>query len=283
MNAAIRFGRRFLILSILMIPACSGQDPDDGDEIVDIPAKEGWRLSWNEEFDGEAVDFSTWNYWVTGNPYNDELQYYTNREKNSRIEDGLLVIEAHEEEYTGTDGTRSYTSARMHTQGKADFLYGRFEIRARLPFGQGLWPAIWMMPTYSEYGGWPSSGEIDIMELLGQDPTKTYGTLHFGGSGSAHASSGTSYTLPSGTFFEDFHTFALEWEEGVMRWYVDDLLFLTLTDWHTEGHDFPSPFDRHFHLILNVAVGGGWPGSPDATTIFPQRMEVDWIRVFTRE
>jgi beta-glucanase (GH16 family) len=269
---SIRAARLLLAALLLAAPACSGSDP----------AKEGWSLVWHEEFDASAVDLSTWNFWVTGNPYNNELQYYTNRAQNARIEDGRLVIEAHEEEYTGSDGTREFTSARMHTQGKADFLYGRFEIRARLPFGQGLWPAIWMMPTYSEYGGWPRSGEIDIMELLGQDPAKTYGTIHYTDTDGAPQHSGGSYTLPSGTFYEAFHTFALEWEEGVMRWFVDDVLILTRTAWGTAGHAFPAPFDRHFHLILNVAVGGDWPGSPDATTIFPQRMEVDWIRAFER-
>lgn len=269
------------VFLLLLVAACSGADTDD--PVDEIPAKDGFRLVWNDEFDGTNIDGSAWNWEVHGRPANNEQQYYTRAEKNSRIENGVLVLEAHKETYTGPDATRNYTSARINTSGKADFQYGRFEIRARMPVGRGLWPAIWMMPTRSVYGGWPRSGEIDIMEYLGHDQRTVYQTLHYTRTGTnEHAYSGTNYRLPSGTFSQDFHVFALEWESGEMRWYVDGLQVGRQNAWHTLGGPFPAPFDQEFHVILNLAVGGDWPGNPDATTVFPGRMEVDYVRVFEK-
>lgn len=239
-----------------------------------------WELVWQDEFDGATIDETKWSFEVNGKGGgNSELQYYTDRPENAFIEDGHLVIQAIEEEkrYIGRD----YTSARMRTLGKGDWLYGRFEIRARLPEGQGLWPAIWMLPSTYRYGGWPTSGEIDIMELLGHKPEVVHGTIHYGGLGD-HKYTGKPFHLDDGDFASDFHTFALEWEEEEMRWYVDDELYLTQSFWYTKNFDYPAPFDQQFHLILNVAVGGNWPGSPDETTVFPQRMEVDYVRVYQK-
>ena len=235
-----------------------------------------YELVWQDEFDGSEIDESKWSFEVNGRGGgNSELQYYTDRPENAFIEDGHLVIEAREEKYIG----REYTSARMRTYGKGDWTYGRFEIRARLPEGQGLWPAIWMLPTQYRYGGWPTSGEIDIMELLGHEPQTVHGTLHYGSLGD-HQFTGKPFTLTEGDFVNEFHTFALEWEETAMRWYIDGELYLTQTVWSTKNYDYPAPFDQPFHLILNVAVGGNWPGSPDESTTFPQRMEVDFVRVY---
>ncbi len=194
----------------------------------------------------------------------------------------MLIIEARKGRYTGPGGTRDYTSARIRSRGKGDWCYGRFEIRAKLPRGKGMWPAIWMLPTDQRYGGWPSSGEIDIMESLGHEANKVHGTLHYAGP-RGHASKGTSYTLRSGTFADEFHVFQLEWEERAMRWYVDGLLYQTQTNWHSRTKPFPAPFDERFHLLLNLAVGGNWPGNPDATTVFPQAMAVDYVRVYRRK
>lgn len=252
--------------------------------VVSVP--EGWKLVWHDEFDEPEVSPLRWEFEVNGKGGgNNELQYYTARKENCFIDNGMLVIQALKETYTGPDGTRQYTSARLRTRHRGDWLYGRFEIRAKLPYGKGIWPAIWMMPTDERYGGWPSSGEIDIMELLGHEPNKVYGTLHFGGPWSNHQQSGASYRLPSGTFAEDFHVFALEWDTTTIRWYVDDKLYSTKTQdvWDTYAAPGPAPFDQRFYLILNVAVGGNWPGNPDATTVFPQRMWVDYVRVFQRK
>lgn len=248
-----------------------------------LPANPGWELVWEDEFDGFSINGNKWEREVNARGGgNNELQYYTDRPVNSFIENGKLVIQALKETYTGPEGTREFTSARLRTFNKGDWVYGRFDIRAKLPEGQGIWPAIWMLPTDQVYGGWAASGEIDIMEMLGQKPNTVYGTLHYGGEWPNNTSSGTSFTLPEGTFSQDFHTFTLEWDTTAFRWYVDDSLYQTQTEWYTTNGKYPAPFDQRFYLILNVAVGGNWPGSPDSTTIFPQRMEVEYVRVYQR-
>ncbi|WP_164515050.1 carbohydrate binding domain-containing protein [Paenibacillus lentus] len=246
---------------------------------------EAWNMVWNDEFDGARIDTSKWNYIQGGGGYgNNELQNYTDREKNARIENGHLVLEAYKEDYQGN----AYTSAKLTTEGKGDWTYGRFEIRAQMPQGKGIWPAIWMMPTDPNlYSGWPASGEIDIMELLGHEPNKIYGTLHYG---LPHEHTQDSYTLPDGaTFADDFHTYAVEWEPGEIRFYIDGVLYSKQSNWFSknqqegEEYTYPAPFDRDFFLQLNVAVGGDWPGSPDSTTEFPQKMLVDYVRVYERD
>jgi beta-glucanase (GH16 family) len=244
---------------------------------------QGWDLVWQDEFDGASIDLSKWEYEVNANGGgNNELQYYTARSANSYVKDGVLVMQALQEHFTGAEGTREYTSARMRTLNKGDWKYGRLDIKAKLPRGQGLWPAIWMLPTDWLYGGWAASGEIDIMELLGQDIKTVYGTLHYGGQWPDNAHTGTSFKLTQGDFSNDFHVFRLDWEANEFRWYVDDQLYQTQKQWYTKGKPFPAPFDQRFHLLLNVAVGGNWPGNPDATTTFPQTMTVDYVRVYKR-
>lgn len=237
-----------------------------------IPSIPGWTLVWNDEFSGTSIDPKKWSHEVNGNGGgNNELQYYTDRPVNSYVDSGKLVIVALKESYSG----KAYTSARMRTLFKGDWLYGRFDIRAKLPYGQGLWPAIWMLPSDWEYGGWPASGEIDIMELLGHETNKVYGTIHYGPDPQHHLQKGGSYRLPSGTFAGDFHTFTIEWDSVHFAWYVDGVAYFAATA--------QSPFDRRFHLLLNVAVGGNWPGSPDDFTTFPQKMIVDYVRVYKKE
>jgi beta-glucanase (GH16 family) len=238
-----------------------------------------WELVWSDEFDALAIDNSKWSFDMsTGLPLigwgNNELQYYTDREQNATIDNGVLVVEAREEPYQGMN----YTSARLKTIHKGDWLYGKFEIRAKLPEGQGIWPAIWMMPTDAAYGGWPKSGEIDVMELVGHVPNVVHATVHFGADWPNNRHIGSRYELPEGNFSGDFHVFSLEWEPGEIRWYVDGNHFFTVTP--EDLHPHPYPFDRRFHLIVNVAVGGNWPGSPDASTEFPQTMEIDYVRVY---
>ncbi len=280
-----------LFFSLILVPLinCSGcsKDSQSSEEKQQPPDLNipGWELVWNDEFDKGAIDLSKWEHEVNARGGgNNELQYYTARPQNSYIDDGKLVINAIKETYTGPEGTREYTSGRIRTLNKGDWLYGRFDIRAKLPRGQGIWPAIWMLPTDWEYGGWAASGEIDIMELLGHEPRIVYGTLHYGGEWPNNVHTGTSYTLPSsaGTFSDDFHLFTLEWDTTEFRWYVDGIYYQTQNTWHSSNGSYPAPFDKRFHLLLNVAVGGNWPGNPDSTTSFPQVMEIDYVRVYQK-
>jgi beta-glucanase (GH16 family) len=246
-------------------------------------SKSQWRLVWSDEFDGEAIDPAKWEHQTGGGGWgNNESQFYTNRTENSTTAGGKLIITAREESYGG----RMYTSARLRTKNKGDWKFGRIEVRAKLPRGKGIWPAIWMMPTDDVYGTWAASGEIDIMEFLGHELNKVYGTLHYGGEWPNNMSSGKSFTLATGNFADEFRVFAIEWQLGEIRWYVDDELYQTQTSWHSNRAKnpapFPAPFDQRFHLIMNVAVGGNWPGYPDATTQFPQSMEVDYVRVYQK-
>lgn len=266
--------------------SCGAGDPTPAEpENPDPPGEPGeWTLVWSDEFNGNALDGTKWSV-MTGDGCdlgicgwgNGELQWYQDR--NLVVTNGVLTITARRESVGG----KSYTSARLRTAGKGDWKYARVEARARLPQGQGFWPAIWMLPTDNVYGAWAASGEIDIMELLGHEPATIHGTIHYGGAWPNNQQTGTSYTLASGTFTEAFHTFALEWEEGVIRWFVDGELYQTLTQWDTGGFQFPAPFNQRFHLLVNLAVGGAWPGEPDGTTVFPQEMVVDWVRVYQRQ
>ncbi len=262
-----------------------GTDPgtDPGTNPGTDPADPDWTLVWNDEFDGDVLDSAKWNFVQGGGGYgNNELQNYTNRPENVRLEDGHLVIEARKENFGGN----AYTSGKIQTKNKGDWTYGKFEIRAKLPEGKGMWPAIWMMPTDSAYGGWPASGEIDIMELLGHEPEKAYGTIHYG---NPYTHTGGNFTLTNGrTFADDYHVFGLEWAPGELKWFVDGQLYLAKNDWFsrtngmTADNAYPAPFDRDFYLQLNLAVGGNWPGNPDATTDWttPKQMLVDYVKVY---
>lgn len=243
-----------------------------------------YELVWADEFDGPGIDLAYWSHQnISGQASgNNELQHYTSDTKNSRIENGALVIEAIEDGYWSSSEQRwyPYTSARLRTVNKFDLTYGRIEARIKLPSTTGIWPAFWMMPTDAEYGGWAASGEIDIMESINQ-ANRVYGTIHYGGGWPNNVHSGGSYA--DGTdYSQDFHVYVLEWEPTRMRWYVDGILFTTQTSWYTSGHPYPAPFDKRFHLLLNVAVGGNWPGYPDQTSVFPQRMTIDYVRVYKR-
>jgi beta-glucanase (GH16 family) len=208
---------------------------------------------------------------------NNELQYY--REENVTVADGQLIITAKRENIGG----KQYTSGRIRTLDNGDWTYARIEFRAKMPVGQGLWAAVWMLPTEEHYGGWAASGEIDIMEYLGHESSVVHGTLHYGGQWPNNQYKGTSYTTGGSSFHPEFHEFALEWEEGVFRWFVDGELYQTQSSgWYSSSGSFPAPFDRDFHLLINLAVGGNWPGDPDGTTQFPQELVLDYIRVYQR-
>lgn len=272
--AAKKLFAKFLKLQILLIGALlmfSLQNTQAQD----------WQLVWSDEFDGEELDETKWTFQTgTGANYglvswgNNELQFYTDREENLFVSEGHLHIVAREEQHVN----RNYTSARIRTINKGDWIYGKFEVRAKLPEGQGLWPAIWMMPTDNVYGVWPQSGEIDIMELLGHEPNKSYGSVHYGPTWPNNRFRTGSLTLSEGSFSEDFHVFSIQWAPEVIRFYIDGQLFFIVTPNHLAPHTWP--FDQKFHFLLNVAVGGIWPGNPDDTTEFPQEMIVDYVRVY---
>lgn len=237
-----------------------------------------YRLVWSDEFDGTTLDTTAWSYQIgDGCPSlcgwgNDEQEYY--QRDNLEVSGGTLKIEARQESVGG----RPYTSSRIRTYQKQQWTTGRIEARMKMPIGRGLWPAFWMLADDPFYGTWPMSGEIDIMEMIGHLPAKTFGTIHYGPAFPANQYTGNDYDLPSGTLNDDFHIYAIEWEENTIRWYLDDVLYGTLSE--PDLAPYPWRFNRDFYLLLNCAVGGYFPGYPDATTIFPQLMEVDYVRVY---
>lgn len=247
---------------------------------------EGYTLKWQDEFEGDVLNRGDWNVelhapgWV-----NAELQEYVDSEENIYIEDGNLVLKPVKS--VDGNGNASYTSGRVNTQGKRDFKYGLFEARVKVPAGKGYLPAFWLMASDENlYGQWPRCGEIDIMEVMGQNTTTSHGTVHYG---NPHAQSQGTYVLEEGSFSDEYHTFALEWEPGRLRWYVDGNLYHEESDWHstTEGQGtitYPAPFDQDFYVILNLAIGGSWVGYPDETTTFEdQQYTIDYVRVYQKD
>ena len=279
-----------------------------------------WSLVWADEFDGEALDLKKWSFdddcWGGGN---EERQCYTKHQKNVSVQEGQLVISARKEKTRGFANTRSarngevplvggtkryqkvkrpFSSGRIVTRNKGDWKYGRIEARMKLPTGQGLWPAFWMLPTDYAYGGWAASGEIDIMEAInlamtcdtceGGREDRVHGTLHYGGQWPKNEYTGNEFHLPAPA--DGFHTYRIEWSEGRMDWFVDDIHFSTKThdQWHTKNvkgePGFDAPFDKPFHIILNLAVGGKWPEGENNVgyfaSDFPKRMVVDYVRVY---
>jgi beta-glucanase (GH16 family) len=236
---------------------------------------DGMTLIWQDEFGNGSIKSDFWTFEIgTGNNGwgNNELQYY--KENNAQIQEGNLIIEARKESYMGAP----YTSSRIISMDKFSFKYGRVDIRACLPEGQGIWPALWMLGQNFKTVGWPACGEIDIMEMVGgSEREKTvHGTVHWDDGG--HAQYGGQFSLSEGTFNDEFHVFSIIWDEISIRWLVDDQQY-HIIDITPEGL---SEFQEDFYLILNLAVGGNWPGNPDETTIFPQWMVVDYVRVFQK-
>jgi beta-glucanase (GH16 family) len=247
-----------------------------------------WTLAWSDEFDGPVgapVDGAKWVADTGGEGWgNQELQYYTARADNVSLDGGgRLVITARAEPldspYGCWYGICRYTSARLKTKDRFEATYGRFEARIRIPRGQGLWPAFWMLGSNIDSVGWPRCGEIDVMENIGREPTVVHGTMH-GPGYSGGSSIGGAYTLNE-PFADNYHVFAVEWTPGQIRWLVDEQEYR-----RTTPADLPPGatwvFEHPFFLLLNVAVGGVWPGDPDASTVFPQQMLVDYVRVYRR-
>lgn len=268
----------FLICSLCL----TGCDLDETQEVVTRN-----NLVWSDEFDQDgAPNPQNWNFEIgdgsaQGIPGwgNNELQYYTDRPENVKVENGVLSITARQESFEGSN----YTSARLVTKGLFEKKYGRFEARIKLPYGKGYWPAFWMLGEDSDGEEWPQIGEIDIMEYLGDEPTTSFGTIH-GPGYSGGESISKEYTLENNRFDTEFHVFGIEWSPNQINWYVDDVLYLSLTpedvEEETDGEGEWVFNDRPFYIILNVAVGGNLPGAPNAETVFPQSMIVDYVRVY---
>ncbi len=275
----------------------SGDSSSSGEASVDssltsapaednVPEINGYNLLWNDEFDGTALNEEIWTKELRAPGWtNNELQEYTNSDDNIFVRDGKLVLKAVK---TEKDGKDYYTSGKVNSQNKKDFMYGKVVASAKVPEGKGLWPAIWMMPKdESFYGQWPKCGEIDIMEVLGSQVDTAYGTIHYG---EPHAEQQDKVILENGkTFANEFHEYSVEWEPGEIRWYIDGSLFLTVNDWFSavSGEDdkpYPAPFNQPFFIQMNLAVGGNWPGNPDETTDFSKaEFEIDYVRVYQKD
>lgn len=249
--------------------------------------KQGYTLKWSDEFNGTELNRTDWNVethepgWV-----NHEWQAYVDSTDNIKVQDGKLLIQPVKKE--NKDGTYSYTSGRVNTQGKHDFKYGYFECRAKVPTGKGYLPAFWMMPTDENlYGQWPKCGEIDIMEVMGQETNKAYGTIHYG---EPHDQSQGTYSVAAANNFADhYHTYAVDWEPGKITWYVDGIKYHEESDWFSAKSGqgtvaYPAPFDQPFYMILNLAVGGSWVGYPDdSTTYDDQQFAIDYVKVYQKD
>ncbi|WP_295077301.1 glycoside hydrolase family 16 protein [Ruminococcus sp.] len=276
-------------LSGFLLGSNAGTEPEDG-----------YTLLWSDEFSGNELDMSKWSYelgnwklddsgnYVTNGWGNNEQEFYTSR--NTTVKDGILTIAARKENWMDEkQGSYDYTSARINTQHKFSVCGGRIEVRARCDSGKSLWPAIWMLPEDSVYGGWASSGEIDIMEGWGSTPEKICGTIHFGGAWPANTYLTNDYDFPEGDSSVNWHTYSVEWERGEIRWYVDGILYSTQTEWYSEGFSYPAPFDQNFYIILNLAVGGHFDGvdgiyaEPGIFAEGEKHFDIDYVRVYEKK
>lgn len=288
-----------LILLSLSTLARADSSPDT--------APPGWNLIWSDDFQGDKIDRSKWtfdigngtdaqgNFTKTWGWGNSELQYYSDRPANAFVKDGMLHIVALHDNFGGS----KYSSARLVTRSLFTKTFGRFEFRAKLPVGKGLWPALWLMPQDSSYGAWASSGEIDVMEARGREPTQIVGSIIYGSTWPGDEFSSTDFILPNNQTINAFHTYTLEWEPGVLRWYLDDNLYSVKRNWWSSSktgpngqgvirpppsdrNPWPAPFDKPFYLLMNLSVGGIFSGYPHGQTAFPQEMLVSYVRVYDR-
>ena len=272
-----------LLPILILFITCQEPKSSEKQPVVNEWDKEGWALVWNDEFDGPALNLEKWSYEIGGHGWgNNELQYYSDDDSTAFIQDGKLVIRADlVPQGTGSsDNLRYFSSARLRTSGKGDWRYGRIEVKAKLALGQGIWPAIWMLPTDWMYGVWPESGEIDIMEHVGYDPGRVHGSIHTGSyNHKINTQRGGSKLLDK--ISSKFYVYAIEWYEDRIDFLIDDSKYFSFQN---DGkNDFNTwPFNQRFHLLINIAVGGDWPGSPDETTQFPTEMEVEYVRVYEK-
>jgi len=248
-------------------------------EVKDSTSIEGFNLVWNDEFDVNGIpDDTKWSYDLGGNGWgNDELQYYTSDPINVRVKDGKLEIEAHYYK----DAAIKYTSARLVTRQKGDWLYGKIDVKAKIPTGKGTWPAIWMLSTDRQYGGWPASGEIDIMEHVGYDQNRIHGSIH---TEAYNHKIGTqkSNQIIIPTASTEFHVYSIDWDSTKIDFFVDNEKYFSFSNEHKTSAEWP--FDKRFHLILNLAFGGAWGGAQGIdNSCLPAKMEVDYVRVYEKK
>lgn len=264
-----------IILGNLSLVGCTQMSSLLTANSTPIPTLPGWNLIWQDEFEGDIIDPANWTFDIGGWGWgNGELEYYTNRSENARIENGVLVIEARQEKYEGS----YYTSARLKTEGLQSFQYGRIEGRLKVPAGAGLWPAFWMLGANFNGSNWPDCGEIDIMEYIGKEPDLIFGTLH--GPGYSGVLGFSQWNRQTYDIADGFHTYAIEWEADEIRWYYDGEHYHTVG--RTDIGDREWVFDQPFFIILNLAVGGQLPGMVGLDTKFPTQYLVDYVRVYQR-
>ena len=244
---------------------------------------EGWNIVWQDEFNNDSLDLTKWSREIGGHGWgNNELQFYTDSDSNSYVENGNLILKAQvvPQGIGSSKGLRYYSSARLRTFGKGDWKYGRIEVKAKVASGQGIWPAIWMLPTDWLFGGWPSSGEIDIMEHVGYDLGVVHGSVHTEAY-NHKINTQRSSARKIANVDTEFHVYSIIWDKDKISFFVDDVQYFLFEN-DQQGNYKTWPFDQRFHLLINIAVGGDWPGNPDNSTNFPRKMLVDYVRVYEK-
>ena len=263
--------------------ACSEEEMVSQNKETNDWEIEGWNIVWQDEFDKDSLDLTKWSREIGGHGWgNNELQFYTDSDSNSYVENGNLILKAQvvPQGIGSSKGLRYYSSARLRTFGKGDWKYGRIEVKAKVASGQGIWPAIWMLPTDWLFGGWPSSGEIDIMEHVGYDLGVVHGSVHTEAY-NHKINTQRSSARKIANVDTEFHVYSIIWDKDKISFFVDDVQYFLFEN-DQQGNYKTWPFDQRFHLLINIAVGGDWPGNPDNSTNFPRKMLVDYVRVYEK-
>ena len=263
--------------------ACSEEEMVSQNKETNDWEIEGWNIVWQDEFDNDSLDLTKWSREIGGHGWgNNELQFYTDSDSNSYVENGNLILKAQvvPQGIGSSKGLRYYSSARLRTYGKGDWKYGRIEVKAKVASGQGIWPAIWMLPTDWLFGGWPSSGEIDIMEHVGYDLGVVHGSVHTEAY-NHKINTQRSSARKIANVDTEFHVYSIIWDKDKISFFIDDVQYFLFEN-DQQGNYKTWPFDQRFHLLINIAVGGDWPGNPDNSTNFPRKMLVDYVRVYEK-
>lgn len=263
--------------------ACSEEEMVSQNKETNDWEIEGWNIVWQDEFDKDSLDLTKWSHEIGGHGWgNNELQFYTDSDSNSYVENGNLILKAQvvPQGIGSSKGLRYYSSARLRTYGKGDWKYGRIEVKAKVASGQGIWPAIWMLPTDWLFGGWPSSGEIDIMEHVGYDLGVVHGSVHTEAY-NHKINTQRSSARKIANVDTEFHVYSIIWDKDKISFFIDDVQYFLFEN-DQQGNYKTWPFDQRFHLLINIAVGGDWPGNPDNSTNFPRKMLVDYVRVYEK-
>ena len=273
----------FTIAVCFFFFACSEEEMVSQNKETNDWEIEGWNIVWQDEFDKDSLDLTKWSREIGGHGWgNNELQFYTDSDSNSYVENGNLILKAQvvPQGIGSSRGLRYYSSARLRTYGKGDWKYGRIEVKAKVASGQGIWPAIWMLPTDWLFGGWPSSGEIDIMEHVGYDLGVVHGSVHTEAY-NHKINTQRSSARKIANVDTEFHVYSIIWDKDKISFFIDDVQYFLFEN-DQQGNYKTWPFDQRFHLLINIAVGGDWPGNPDNSTNFPRKMLVDYVRVYEK-